>query len=195
MSDDKERISVDTFDRIAEEQFTNEDVFKWFDIEVKVKKTLDLADMMAFVHDASEMCFSESGEFMPEVFDFAIKSNILTRYANFSLPDAEHSYRLIYGTDAVDMVCSHINEEQITEIINAVNSRIRYACNAGVAAIRHEISNFISAIDGMQDKMSDVFKNVSSEDVHKLIEATAGNRFDEEKLVAAYMSQSKSATM
>ena len=133
MAKNDKRISIAAFDKVAKEQAVNDTVFDWHGVEITVKYTLGLTDMMEFVHDAAESCFSESGAFVPEVMDFVIKSNILSRYARFTLPDnLEHRYALIYETDAVDVVCEHINERQLQEITASIKRRVNYVCESKV---------------------------------------------------------------
>ena len=83
----KKRVPVDSFDKVVQSQAVSDTIVKWHDVEVVVKHTIGFTDMMEFTHDAAESCFSESGAFVPEVMDFAIKSNILTRYTNLTLPE------------------------------------------------------------------------------------------------------------
>lgn len=105
------KVSIALFDKIAKEQFQNEANIEWHDAQLRVKYALPLKDMLAFVDDVVGSCFHDKLGYMPEVKDFAIKSNILSRYANFTLPDnLEHRYQLVYVTDAVDAVCALLTE-------------------------------------------------------------------------------------
>ena len=60
MAKNDKRISIAAFDKVAKEQAVNDAVFDWHGVEITVKYTLGLTDMMEFVHDAAESCFSES---------------------------------------------------------------------------------------------------------------------------------------
>lgn len=193
MAKNDKRISIAAFDKVAKEQAVNDTVFDWHGVEITVKYTLGLTDMMEFVHDAAESCFSESGAFVPEVMDFAIKSNILSRYARFTLPDnLEHRYALIYETDAVDVVCEHINERQLQEITASIKRRVNYVCQSKVTLIQQKAEEMFMAFEKLQKQSESMFDNVSKEDIQKLLSAVANGGFDEEAVVKAYLAQTKS---
>lgn len=193
MAKNDKRISIAAFDKVAKEQAVNDTVFDWHGVEITVKYTLGLTDMMEFVHDAAESCFSESGTFVPEVMDFAIKSNILSRYARFTLPDnLEHRYALIYETDAVDVVCEHINERQLQEITASIKRRVNYVCESKVTLIQQKAEEMFMAFEKLQKQSESMFDNVSKEDIQKLLSAVANGGFDEEAVVKAYLAQTKS---
>ena len=126
MAKTEKKVSIALFDKIAKEHFNNEVTIQWHEAEVKVRRSLPLMDVLAFVDDVVGNCFHEQYEFMPEVKDFAIKSNILSRYADFTLPDnLEHRYQMVYCTYAVDTVCGVINTTQLQEILNVQLERNR----------------------------------------------------------------------
>lgn len=186
------KIPIDSFDKVVQGQAVNDAVVSWYNIEVTVKHTIGLTDMMEFVHNAAESCFSESGAFVPEVMDFAIKSNILTRYANLTLPDElEHRYALIYESDIVDIVCEHINHEQLQEITSAVKRKVNYACDANVAEIQRKATEMLNAFEELGEKIAGMFSNVSQEDIQKLLGAVSNGGFNEDALVKAYLKQTK----
>lgn len=192
MAKNDKRISIAAFDKVAKEQAVSDAVFDWHGVELVVKYTLGLTDMMEFVHDAAESCFSESGAFVPEVMDFAIKSNILSRYAGFSLPDnLEHRYALIYETDAVDVVCEHINERQLQEITASIKRRVNYVCESKITLIQQKAEEMFAAFERLREQSESMFDNVSKEDIQKLLGAVANGSFDEEAIVKAYLKQTK----
>ena len=127
MAKTEKKVSIALFDKIVKEHFQNEATIQWHEAEVRVKRTLSLKEMLSFVDEVVGSCFHDELGYMPEVKDFAIKSNILTRYANFSVPDnLEHRYQMVYGTDAVDAVCAVIDTTQLQVIVNSINDKIRF---------------------------------------------------------------------
>lgn len=108
--------------------------FEWNGMEVVVNRVLPMNVMLEFVDYVVKTCFSEEGEFIPEVKDFAIKSCLLEMYANFDLPkDISERYAAIYNSDIVDVVLNHIEGRQFGEIINA---SIKSTVTESSAAIR-----------------------------------------------------------
>lgn len=146
------KVSIALFDKIAKEQFQNEATIEWHDAQLRVKYALSLTDMLAFVDDVVGSCFHDKLGYMPEVKDFAIKTNILSRYANFSLPDnLEHRYQLVYMTDAVDAVCAAIDGTQLQEIVNSINDKMPRVSAGG---------------DAIADAKSDALPNISNSEVN-----------------------------
>lgn len=190
----KKRVPIDSFDKVVRGQAVSDTIVKWHDIELAVKHTVGFTDMMEFTHDVAESCFSESGAFVPEVMDFAIKSNILTRYTNLTLPEElEHRYALIYGSDIVDIVCEHINREQLQEITTAVKRKVNYACDANITEIQRKAAEMLNAFEKLGEKIERMFSNVSQEDIQKLLGAVSNGGFNEDALVKAYLKQTKGA--
>lgn len=101
------RIDASTLVEVVnktEEQTTE---FEWNGMSVVVNRTLPMETMLEFVDYVVKTCFSDDGEYLPEVKDFAIKSCLLEMYANFDLPtDLPTRYAVIYNSDIVDGIDS-----------------------------------------------------------------------------------------
>lgn len=186
------RISINAMDSIMKTQYENINTECWNEIDITIKRTISLGDMLSFVNDVVASCFQDNGEFMPEVLDFAIRSNIILKYSNVSLPDnLEHRYAILYCTDIVNFVRGYADQEQVDEIINAIHQKVDYLCNTNVRAIQSKLNELISAFDNLQSKTADVFNNISSEDVAKLASVLSSGDLSEDKIVAAYMDRVK----
>lgn len=187
------KVSIALFDKIVKEQFQNEATIEWYDAQLRVKYALPLTDMLAFVDDVVGSCFHDKLGYMPEVKDFAIKTNILSRYANFSLPDnLEHRYQLVYMTDAVDAVCAAIDGTQLQEIVNSINSKIRFLCDSKATMIQERINDVLNTMEEMRDNTKSIFDGITQDDLKNLMGAITSNGMDEQKLVQAYIEQAKS---
>lgn len=192
MSKKEKRISINALEKVAKDNFPDVVTEQWFDIEVTIKRNLSMPEMMQFVQDVVDMCFTTDGTYIPEVMDFAIKSGILTYYANFTLPDnLEKQYWMTYATDAVDMVCKHINMIQLQEMVNGANRKIDHLCDTDVIATKAKLTELSSAFSKMGEQFSDMFGGVSAEDVQKVVGAIGKNGMDEEKIVSAYLQHMK----
>lgn len=193
MAKNEKKISINSLDKIIKENYNNTTTAVWYDVEVTIKKTLAFKDMLEFVNDVVMSCFQDKSGFVPEVVDFAIKSNILSRYANFSLPDKlEHRYEIIYCTDAVEFVRQFINMEQLNEITASINKKISYLCNTNVMNIQKQIMELVSSFETMQQRTTDMFANLTPEDMAKVLSAFEDGKFSEEKLVEAYLQKTRS---
>ena len=192
MAKTEKKVSIALFDKITKEHFNNEITIWWHEAEVKVRCSLPLTDVLAFVDDVVGSCFHEQYGYMPEVKDFVIKTNILSRYANFSLPDnLEHRYQMVYFTDAVDTVCGAINTTQLQEIVDAIDEKIQFRCDTRAAEVQKRIDQVVGAIEDMSNKTEALFSGVSQDDMKTLMSAVAESGLDEQKIVKAYMEQKR----
>ena len=192
MAKSEKRISISVMDKIIKERFDNTVTEQWCDIEVRIKKTLSFTEMMEFVNDVVLSCFQEDGGFVPEVMDFAIKNNILTKYANFSLPDnLEHRYEIIYKTDAVDMVCSKISGAQLNEIIASINRKVEFLCDSNALMIKRQVNDLISSFNDLQTRTVGMFDGISADDIAKLADVLSSGKLDEGKIVEAYLDKTR----
>lgn len=192
MAKSEKKVSIALFDKISKAHFQNENIIQWHEAEVRVKRTLSLTEMLSFVDDVVGSCFHDQVGYMPEVKDFVIKSNILTRYANFSMPDnLEHRYQMVYGTDAVDAVCSAIDTVQLQEIVNSINSKIRFLCDSKANLIQERINSVLETMEEMRDNTKDIFGGLSQDDLKALMGAITEHGLSEQKIVEAYMEQKR----
>ena len=196
MAKSEKRISINTVDRIVKEKFDNRVVDTWYDIEVVMKRNLSMTETLEFVNDVVMSCFSDSNGFVPEVVDFATKSNILSKYANFSLPDnLEHRHKIIYQTDAVQFVCSHINRAQLREIMASIDKKIAYLCNTNIMDIQKRMTELVDAFEKMQESTANMFTNITPDDMTNVIGALDKGGFSEDKLVQAYLKHTATPEM
>lgn len=190
MAKNTQKISIGSLDKIIKENYNNTTTAEWCGVEVVITKTLAFKEVLEFVNDVVMSCFSEESGFVPEVVDFAIKSNILSRYANFSLPDKlKHRYEIIYCTDAVEFVRRFINTEQLSEITAAIDKKISYLSNTSVMNIQKQITELVSSFDTIRQKTTDMYANLTPEDMTKVLSAFENGKFSEEKLVEAYLQK------
>ena len=195
MANKKEKkISINAFEKVMKEMYTEDSVvIDWRGIEVKVKRTLGANEVVSFTTGVVNSCFGSDLSYNPEAKEIAFKTNILTKYANFTMPaDIELQYKLLYCTDAVHAVMEHINMEQLDEIRNAISERIQYRIRANVETVNRQVTDLFAAIDNMQHQLSTMFSGISDGDITKLTEALSGG-IDEEKLVKAYMDHTNTS--
>lgn len=187
------RISITTLDKIMKEKCTSTKSVIWNDVEITVQRALPYIDVLNFVNLVVRSCFdTETNEYFPEVKAFAIRCCVLEKYANFSLPsNIERRYDLVYNTDAYETVIQHINADQFNEILDAIDKKVENLANANVAAINKQINTIYNMFNSLQEQFNEIFSGITPEDASKFMQTIADGKFDEEKLVQAYMAQSK----
>lgn len=187
------KVSVSDLEKVAKAQGVGSvEIVEWNGIEVQITPTISLTSMLEFVNSVVESCFADSGEYIPEVKDFAVRRNVLERYANFRLPvDVHKCYDLVYGTDAYGMVFGRLNEIQFNEICLAIDEKIQFKVDTMVDALRANIQNIIDGMNELQEHTKHMFDDMSEEDLKKISDALEQGGLSEEKLVAAYLDQTK----
>lgn len=166
----------------------------WNGIDVVIKRTLSLKDMLTFVDNVVKTCFSESdGIYMPEVKDFAIKKCILEMYANFELPsNVEESYSLIYESNIIDFVICNINNSQLREIVQSAEEKMEHLAQANIEMVNRQMNELYAAFDNLQKQIAGAFAGVDANDVNKLVGAISNGQIDEEKMVKAFLNERNS---
>ena len=186
------RISITALEGVANKTPATKEV-KWNDLTITIKPTLSLEEMMMFCDDISSMCFSESGDFMPELSEFMIRMGVLTYYANFTFPaNITRAYQLVYGTNAYDIVFDYVNKDQFTGILDAAKAKVKYLCDSDVLAFRNKCDELVNVMSSSQEQIVDMFGDITPEEAQALFNAVEGDgKFNEEKLVDAYVKSIK----
>lgn len=186
------RISVNAMDEIMNGYEATEPV-NWNGIEVTITKNLPLEDMLAFADSVVKSCFDQTtGAYMPEVKDFAIRINVMERYANFTLPSkAERQYDIVMRSGAYEMILNHINITQFYELMKAIDAKLQNAADANVQMVFRQFNDVVTSFEGLQEKVGALFAGVDSADIGKLMGAISNGSISEEKIVHAYMTEQK----
>lgn len=188
------RISVNAMDEILK-NYENTETIQWNGIEVVITKNLSLEEMMAFADSVVKSCFDQtSGAYMPEIKDFAIRSNVMERYANFALPSkVERQYDMVMRSGAFEMILNHVNISQFNELMRAIEAKLQNAADANVQMVFRQFNDVVTSFESLQERVGSLFAGVDAADIGKLMNAMSENGISEEKVVQAYMEQTKKA--
>lgn len=183
-----QKISVNAMDEIMK-RFNTVETVEWNGLQVVIKKSLSLEEMMAFANSVVKSCFDQaSGAYMPEIKDFAIRANVLDMYTNFTLPkDLGKQYDMVVQSGAVEMVLNYINYVQFNELVKAIDSKLQNTADANIQAFITKLDSVTTAFSDMQTEMEKMFSGVDSEDIGKLVGAIANGDNTEEGIVKSYL--------
>lgn len=189
------KVSIGDFERVVKDNFSCLNTSReadWHGVTIVITPTLSIVDMMEFVASVVESCFSDDGDYLPEIRSFAMGKNVLERYANFRMPaNAQKCYDLIYRSDAVEFVTEFVNERQLADIESAIDEKINYRLDTMADHVRARLEEFAGAMANLEEQTKHVFDGLSEEDMKKLVGAIEQGGMSEEKLVAAYLDQKK----
>lgn len=163
-------------------------------VNIEITNSIPLKSMIEFVENVANSCVDiETGEYTPQVKDFCIKREVLTKYANFTMPNnIEKQYEFIYRTNAFAAVIQNINQTQYREILSSIDEKIKFMldCITSIAA-----SNTVKVLDKLEtvvEQNSAMFDSVSGDDIAGVFSnINAIAHMDEEKLAMAVKELNK----
>lgn len=165
------RISINKLEDVMMENVTVIPMNENKDANITIRRTLPLRDMMQFVENVVSSCVDvDAASYTPEIKDFAIRSEILSTYANFNLPsNVEKQYELVYRTNALDQVMEHIDKRQLDEIKTAINERIAHEVNMIETALSAKTNDMMAHIETMIDQFETVFDGINNNDFNGIM--------------------------
>lgn len=188
-------ISIEKMDEIMNDYFPAAETVDFHGEELTIQKRIPFALVCEMVKKVADACFDENGEFSPEVRDFALRLCCVEAYTNVRLPEdnVEHQYEIVGRSDLWYVMMREIDQDQMNEINNAIQDRIDARLDANRAAFEHEVNKMLDAVNEIGKQVSDLFNNVSTEDIQKLVGALGEHGVDEEKIVQAVVAEQNKA--
>lgn len=187
----KSKIDINVFKAAVEANSSQEITTEWHGIEMVIKRCLSLEEMMTFVNDVVSSCFEEkTGEYIPEIKDFAIRCSIMESYAGFVLPkDVSEKYSLIYNSDIIPFIVQNVEQNQFNAMLSSIDEKIKHCAQNNIEAINKQINELIAGFSTIEQNLSNIFGGIDNETISKIAGAIAGGSFDEKKLVDAFKEQ------
>ncbi len=157
------------------------------DQPLMVQRTLTLNNAIEFVRNTVSMVVDEeSGEYLPEVFDFALKLNVLMSYAGIPVPkDFNKAYKVIYESNLYESVMEVINKEQYYILEDAIEDRVKYLRDTFVASAAAQLNKLVQKMDNVMNESTSALGQINSTDFLKaldsmqnIVDASNGERQD-----------------
>lgn len=187
------KISVGDIEKAVKDIYVPIKQIEWRGLTIDVKNTLNLDEMRVFVRSVITACFDANGvAYHPEMKDFAMRSVLIELYTNVSLPSGiDRIYDVVYCSDLVDVIYGAINQKQFEIMMDAVNDEIDYVINSNVEAVTKQVNTLSDTIEKLGEKFKGLFDGVDPEDIRKTLSAIGEGGINEEKLMKAYLGQTK----
>lgn len=184
----EKKISVEEFRNAIEADFTPEVEIIWRGITLHIKKCLSFEAMLTFVSNVVSSCFEEkTGEYLPEIKDFATRCFILESYAGFDLPKSiSEKYDLIYCSDIVSVIVQQVEQGQFNSMLNAIDRKIEHQAQSNIEALNKQMNEVVAGFTALEQNLSAIFGGIDNDTISKIAGAIANGSFDESKLVKAF---------
>ena len=171
MAKKESRISINKLESVLKENIVVVPMRGNEDVNIIIRRTLPLKDMMQFVENVVSSCVdAETASYTPEIKEFAIRSEILTTYANFNLPsNVEKQYELPYCTDVLCQVMEHINNKQLHEIEVAIDARIDHEVKMIETVLAAKTNEMMLRIEAMVEQFEAAFGGINSDDFNGVV--------------------------
>lgn len=151
---------------------------------VEVKRNISLPESVAFVSNVVELCFSETGEYMPELKDFGIRLNVIARFTNIELNDTTSNvYDVLYGNDLFETVLAEIDSGQLKSIVYGIDQRIKLVNDMNVISFNNNMDKLQKQVAEFLVMFEDLFSGVTKEDLSMIAKAIGNEDISVEKLV------------
>lgn len=188
------KISINKMQNIIKENMVHETKIDFYGSELVIKKTISLDDMVGFVNSAVDACFGgENKKYIPEVKDFAIKSNIFEYYTNISLTDnMKERYEMVYDMWGIagNTIEEFVDNEQLKSICAAIDEKICNIVDCDTDYIYSKINEVSDVAKQLSEYFKDIFSDLSKEDMIAMSKAIINNsgEIDEGKVVDALLA-------
>ena len=171
------------------------------DPDVIVKRTLSLSEMWDAVNEIVEMCMPTLNigtddapqmetVFMPENRDFAVRRIVISKYANFKLPqDFAKQYDLLYNTTAYRDVMNHVDQSQLIEIVNSADRKLEQKKEEKLS-IAKTINDVIGQFADTANQLKDIDPDAIQQVINLLSDTeNAGAKIVENAMIEAAQAQ------
>lgn len=171
MAKKESRVSINKLESVLKENIVVVPMRGNEDVNITIRRTLPLKDMMQFVENVVSSCVdAETASYTPEIKEFAIRSEILTTYANFNLPsNVEKQYESLYCTDVLCQVMEHINNKQLHEIEAAIDARIDHEVKMIETVLAAKTNEMMLRIEAMVEQFEAAFGGINSDDFNGVV--------------------------
>lgn len=163
-------------------------------VNIKVKQMLSYSEMLVFVKFVESSCFNdETGEYQPEMIDYAIRYALIEMFTDIELPE-ENALRYEFVYDHDDLladIISVINNAQLKAMTAAIDDKVSTSVQDGINRVVQNMNELYNSFARLGETLEKQFDGVDANDIKNVIDAVTEAGFDETKFVKAYMEATK----
>lgn len=189
MAKKNNRVSINALERFCKE--TTPDVMQYTftagdeTVTYEVKYRLTLEETLRFIEDVvSEAIMPNDGLIVPIAQSYMIGKNILTYYANFTMPsDDSKTYELVLSANGIICeILNHIDKAQYEMILSSISDRINFETQKMLSVQERRIAELAGEIGRITEQMSSLYDGVDGEQIAGFL--TSMSRLSSEQITA-----------
>ena len=160
MSKKKNKISVNTLEKYCDQlNLSPQEIQMPYGdgetLSFTVKPLLSMDESIRFIEDVVRECImADDMLIIPLARDFIVKRNLMTYYANFTMPESQSkTYDFVMAaTGIIAVILDNIDLEQFNMIRQSIEERKMIAeQQSNVRQITENVSEFVSKMSGLFD--------------------------------------------
>lgn len=191
MIDNEERHIIDLTGN-AGSLIEDYDVIEWNGNEIKIMRRLSMDEFLQMVSVVSSSVVTEEQGYQPELKDFYTRVATLLFYTDIELPESlEDQFHLVFATDIISCITPYIDQAQYMMIIDSIDRKVDYLKTINIRKFESSINEVVSGLTNVAETIGNMFDGVSADDINKMVGAITDMKFDENKLMQAYLESKK----
>jgi len=133
---------------------------------IQVKNRLTMKEAMEFVSYVYSMAANEeTGEYTPEVEDFATRLYTIVCWGNVKEPKtADEAWNLVYSTNLYDRVLDCIDHDQYDILVWAIDRKIQFFKGRMEAACASEVRALMTKMDEVMESGARMLSELDSQE-------------------------------
>lgn len=182
------KINASALSSYIERSYTPTSTVQIDDVEITVKKTLSLSEMLSFVDGVVNSCFlEESGEYMPEIKHFAIQHGIIEYYTNIELPeDTQEKYDFLMRSDIIKIISEMIDKEQFMDMMESIDCKIDHISRANISILEKQMVDLQHMVTNMIEKFTGALDGIDMDVLNAINSSYMNGDIHPEKIYQAY---------
>ncbi len=194
MATKEKKVSVNVFEKLAKEYGGDEYsvITTSGGDEIKVRRYLELNEMISFVNAVADNCFFEDGtQFYPEMRWIYNTLTIFQAYTNLKLPaDTKKAYACcVRLSGLIDEIIARVDKVQYNEMQKAITAKIERQNTELAALTAGKMDEVTNAINTVNDKIKEIFGDISGEQVNEIMKSLGDGNLNEKQIIEAVVNK------
>lgn len=167
----KNKISVNTLEKYCDHlNLTPQEIQMPYGegetLSFTVKPLLSMDESIRFIEDVVRECImADDMLIIPLARDFIVKRNLMTYYANFTMPESQSkTYDFVMAaTGIIAVILDNIDLEQFNMIRQSIDERIAFEERKMIAEQQSNVRQITENVSEFVSKMSGLFDGIDAE--------------------------------